>query len=391
VKWGSQGRTADAVLRVGRLLASPTLFATLTRLWPSPKKPRGVGDAGELRAVGVPRRRVGGSRDGSPADAGEGRPLDLGDYRVAGAGPVLVACKRCASGSPGQGCLWCGERLPNTWAFQQAARSAVPLDVAPLRPAVEPSVASGRTASFTVDVVAFGKSGEDRSEDAFGWDVRRGRFALADGASSSWQAGQWAEALVGSWVEDASRDPVGADLSWVSAARARFADRVETERLTSGNATAGWLADAAADRGAFAAFLGLDIGRTAADELAWEAKSVGDVTLVQVVSGRIECTFPVGGPAEFGSHPDLIASAESGPVIALRTATGRLRTGSILLMMTDALAEFTLRHPDERLIDLLCAGDSAVLRRLFIDAIEAGHLVRDDVTLLRLKGRDRSR
>jgi len=231
-------------------------------------------------------------------------------------------------------------------------------------------------------VHAFGlaRSASEPSEDAFAVDVDAARFALADGASSAWRAGDWAAQLVGAWVAGPPARPRGGDqaglVRWLEQARAPFTgDPVPGERT--------WFAEAAAERGAHAAFLGVLLTGLSGRRARWRATAIGDVCLMHVRSDRLERSLPLDDPDAFGSHPDLVSSLPGGPVPSALVVEGGLRAGDMLVLASDALAALLLRLGDEvwPAVRLL---DTAGFVRLVEEGIDCGLCEPDDTTLVRV-------
>src|SRR3954470_21129595 len=86
----------------------------------------------------------------------------------------------------------------------------------------------------------------DECEDAVAGDPAAGRFAIADGASESYAAGEWARALVEAFVRD------GADPDWLVGPRIAWHEQV------AGRAVA-WYAEDKFASGGHATFLGLTV------------------------------------------------------------------------------------------------------------------------------------
>src|SRR5437016_4924411 len=87
----------------------------------------------------------------------------------------------------------------------------------------------------------------EECEDAFALDPERGRFALADGASESFAAGDWARRLVAGFVAHA-----GPWSRWRQKARADWLAQFHGRELS-------WYAETKLHEGAWATLLGLAI------------------------------------------------------------------------------------------------------------------------------------
>src|SRR5215471_15862792 len=165
------------------------------------------------------------------------------------------------------------------------------------------------------------KSGNAASEyeDAYAVKPEALRFAVADGASETSFARQWAELLVEGFVQEA---PSAAGLrEFVTPLQAVWSERK------------------AAD-GAFSSLLGLSI-----DGDRWRAVAVGDTCLFVVRSGKMLRAFPLERAEQFSNRPSLLSSlsrANVGVWDDIATVEGELVEKDRLLLMTDALAHWFL-------------------------------------------------
>lgn len=173
--------------------------------------------------------------------------------------------------------------------------------------------------------------------------------AVADGASESLLAGQWADLLTASLLDHAGED----------AAVLRDRDRFAAALADAGRAWQAWLADYVAareadgrpiawyeqpklDRGPHATVLA---ARFAADR--WDAAALGDSCLFHVRDERLECAFPLDHAEHFDNSPPLVnALNQDTDLLArhVRTASGRTRPGDAFFLCTDAVAEWFLRE-----------------------------------------------
>lgn len=226
-------------------------------------------------------------------------------------------------------------------------------------------------------------------QDAVAGDAERGRFALADGASESAYAREWARMLVDDFVAGSGRVPAWP--TWLPPLQARWA---ETVRPAPDAPPLPWYLDEPMARGAFATFLGLVVEATpdAATPWAWHAQAVGDSCLFQLRQRQLLVRFPVKHAADFGSTPRLVGSrpAAAGP----RRQRGRAHDGTAenddqLWLMTDALAQWFLRaveddqQPWNELMPLLSGQDPGPQFAAWVaEKRRARKLRDDDVTLL---------
>jgi hypothetical protein len=172
------------------------------------------------------------------------------------------------------------------------------------------------------------KSGHaaDECEDAVAGDPIVGRFAIADGASESYAAGDWARLLVSAFVK---RGPVD---DWLDE------PRNEWQKATAGGAVS-WYAEEKFTLGGHATFLGVSFRMTSAG-IAWDAIAAGDACLLYIREGACVLSFPLSRSSEFNTSPVLVQSRGGAP--AWNWTCGSLKAGECLLMATDALAQCLL-------------------------------------------------
>jgi len=214
------------------------------------------------------------------------------------------------------------------------------------------------------------KSGHapDECEDAIGGDPETGRFAVADGASESYAAGEWARHLVSGFVREGGTD------DWLTGSRNAWQDEV-------GGGVLSWYAEDKLARGAHATFLGLTI-RTAADGFEWEAIAVGDACLFMIARDSRPVAFPVTHSSGFTSAPALVTSRGAWP--GWKIERGTMGSGDIILLATDALAQCLLASSEDgsfaapTLLDLEEEDDFALWVAL---ARDQGRLKNDDVAM----------
>jgi len=236
-------------------------------------------------------------------------------------------------------------------------------------------------------VHAFGlaRTASDPSEDAYAVDVATARFALADGASSAWRAGDWAAELVAAWVSTPrprvrSGGQAEAFARWLEGVRRSFTPE---DGEPSDQA---WFAAAAAERGAHAAFVGLELTGLGGRRPRLRSAAVGDSCLLHVRADRLESATPLDDPAAFGSHPDLVSSLVDVSSPAPVVTEAAVRSGDLLLLASDAMAAFLLRlaADDDAVWPAVRRLDTPGFVRLTAEGLAAGLLEPDDVTLVRI-------
>jgi hypothetical protein len=234
-------------------------------------------------------------------------------------------------------------------------------------------------------------------EDAFAVDAAANRVAVSDGASSAFMSREWAQELVSGYVSDTPGLSLPAVRTWVEDRTQQWAIKQQTAAAsTSGD---DWWSDASAARGSFATLLGVQVDRTA-EGLAWTSLAVGDSVLAQVRptgdSVTLERSFPIEGADAFDGDPELVATLHAsgtGALPSIRVAQGAIEPGDVLLLMTDALAQWALRlhQAAQPVWRYLATVEPGQLAAAVTSERSNGTIVDDDVTLLRLRfdGRDR--
>lgn len=217
-------------------------------------------------------------------------------------------------------------------------------------------------------------------EDAAAGHGLTGRFAVADGATESAFAGPWAQALAEAFVQNPV--PPGRWSDWLSGVRQRWLDLVGAQEWP-------WYVEEKFQQGAFATFLGLELSPI---ELAWEwnAVAVGDCCLFHLRGENLRCSFPVENSGEFGTQPELLGSRSAGSARPRdHRARGRARPGDSFLLLSDALAQWSLRRqenglpPWRELRDLLTVVDAQAIFQAWVEARwDAKELKTDDITML---------
>ncbi len=256
-------------------------------------------------------------------------------------------------------------------------------------PAAEPGPRPA--APLAVEAFACAKAGNrpEEYEDAWaagGLDAAgRARVAVCDGATETSFSGLWASLLARSWVRSGGGAEV---LARLGAARRLWRREVRRRPLP-------WYAAEKANRGAWAAFLGVAVD---AASRRWRALAVGDCCLFQVEglgpASRLVHAFPLSRSAEFGSTPFLLGSVErpeDDPLPRARLADGLLPPSGALLLASDSLSAWLLRRDEENApaweaVSALGVADDAEFQAL-VDAARADGARNDDMTLVRLTWR----
>lgn|SRR5262245_13146707 len=214
-------------------------------------------------------------------------------------------------------------------------------------------------------------------EDAYAVEAAALRFAVADGASETSFAKQWAELLVDRFVHEPPA-PEGLR-EWVAPMQAAWAGSNKPK------ATA-WYAEEKARDGAFSSLLGVTL-----DQNRWRALAIGDSCLFLVRSGRLKRAFPLELAEQFNNRPVLLSSvsrANQRVWDEVRVGEGDLVEKDQLLLMTDALAQWFLLEAElgRRPWAALARAKTQEEFGSLVDMLRSGGALRnDDTTMVRVE------
>lgn len=281
------------------------------------------------------------------------------------------------------------------WAPQSSigAGSAEGVGLAPI-----PGQSVATTGDGGLDVVRVPKSSSSAEEIEDGWagDLRSGRVALADGASSAFMAKEWAATITGAFVSQPLRPTAlrtwlaDATRVWQQVAEQHLA--AQTGPAGAGTAGGQWWVGASQARGSHATLVGLELGPTSKDgRAAWRSVAVGDSCVVHLAKGtdgyRPLVTFPVEHAGGFGGHPDLLPTVaeEQVDLPPVREIVGECRSGDVFVLVTDALAHWLAQNAGEPgLWDWLVGVQQGDFAAFVDDRRSAGELHDDDTTVVRV-------
>lgn len=221
------------------------------------------------------------------------------------------------------------------------------------------------------------------NEDAIGCSIELNRFCVADGATESVFAGRWARLLVDEFVASPETElETDAWLAWLARVQRRWSVDVRADDVP-------WYAQEKVRQGSFAAFLGLQVRYSDTSESwIWQAVAIGDCCLFHVRMPYLLVRWPVSHTSEFGFHPHLVSSnaALNWRIRKnLKFTSGDFRNGDLLMLTTDALAQWFLAevenatHPWEMLRSLDGPEGFETLMSLLR---ESSRMRNDDTTLL---------
>ena len=288
-----------------------------------------------------------------------------------------------------------GYAAPSPFAVTGFAPMSAPMSTPqPPTPALKPTVLSKplarlsskalrriRTTPISVTIAKLGNA-DDENEDAFAFEVGRGRIAVADGASSSFASRDWSRALCDEFLADPnaieSHESFGAAVT-------RAVDR--WKRAVTPTGQVAWYAQQGLERGAFATLLVCDVVTIDRKE-RWRAATVGDSCLAQLRKGSsgwfVVTSFPLALGETFTSYPDLLQTNAPETVSGLQWAEGELKSGDVLLLATDAVCEWLLGPRTAMAAALLAEGSPDQMIAEFGRLRQSGEMVNDDCTIVRL-------
>lgn len=214
---------------------------------------------------------------------------------------------------------------------------------------------------------------QDFNEDTFA--LGSTCFALADGASESYDSQSWARLLTAAYLLD---QDVG--VPWV-------ADRVRAYVEASNFEALSWSRQAAFERGSFSTLLGLKWAANGSDV---EVLAVGDSLAVHIRDGQLLTSFPFQQAAQFDARPRLLSTltkandfVEEADFVPSSNVDWTVQPGDQILLVTDAVGHWLLAH-DDVLDSLVAASTYEDFERLVVARRLDQSMRLDDSTVLRL-------
>lgn len=195
--------------------------------------------------------------------------------------------------------------------------------------------------------------------------------AVADGATESVFAQQWARLLVQGLTEASATTAEG------------FVDVIPdlqsewSSSVSSSPEQQPWYVAAKMADGAFATALVLSLH----PDGTWRAVSVGDCCLFHVRADTLQESWPFEASEAFTNRPALVSSQSDRPVPPPKTTTGTWAPNDTFLLATDAVASWLLRGTSGAWRET----DPEAFQQKVRGAQEEEVLRNDDVTLLVLE------
>jgi hypothetical protein len=242
---------------------------------------------------------------------------------------------------------------------------------------------------------AFGAAPFGARGEAGGGDPPRVRFAVADGATESYDTQRWVSQLVGSFMASSRPEgPPGAGRGpeLEPASLAAWLTAMQRQWQAAAPAAGDYIEQVKMRRGTLATFVGGQISGLDTPAPAWTAFALGDSVLFHVRDGRLLDQVPPLGSADFGSAPDGISTLTERLDSMNEQAQfrqGRLAPGDMIFAATDAFAQWMiacLERGEPALWPLL----GGLVHPAAFTTLVAAHrrskaMKDDDVTLLRIR------
>ncbi|WP_393971982.1 hypothetical protein OXIME_000578 [Oxyplasma meridianum] len=226
-------------------------------------------------------------------------------------------------------------------------------------------------------------------EDSLNFDLEKGRFAIADGASGSTFSDIWAESLTQTFVNSRidlfeNTNEIMEDM--ISTSREYWYDNINWKALP-------WFLKNKSISGSYSTFLGLQIKKTTG-KLMFKSISVGDSCMFIIDGVKIKVSFPIKFPDQFGNNPKLIWSGQGFPVKKklkvpepeLSEFSGSFENNQAVVLATDAAAKWVMENT-EYAMDIFL-NDFQSLDSRIPKLIDEGKIRNDDFTVAILEFTD---
>ena len=220
-------------------------------------------------------------------------------------------------------------------------------------------------------------------EDAIAVDTQTFRFAVADGATESFDARNWAERLAQHWVQRKSTLTVEEFRDWVATEGRELHDSWTGLTLS-------WYSEEKARYGSFATLVGVELDLNT-ESPSWQAIALGDACLLHFRNKTLLKSLPLSGSEGFNSGPVLVASDSSlheSSMQSVVTDSGTFQDGDVLLLMSDAASLWCLQrfeNGDLNIDQFLSAKSDEELRKFFDTERMAGRIRNDDLAIVRIE------
>jgi hypothetical protein len=229
------------------------------------------------------------------------------------------------------------------------------------------------------------KLAPDTIEDYYCHDNQKDLVAISDGASESYDSKTFARII----CEKYKRRPfINLDSNWIQAIIDEFCSTIDIPSLT-------WSKEAAYKRGSFATLLALRESNARNHHV--KIIGIGDSLAVLLDGDIYKDSFPYQESSKFQQRPQLISTNLSQNKYFLDKRWFKENhyrqwglsnySNPIILCMTDALGEWTLRNAElgqPKWASLLKIKEVSELEALVIAEWENKNMRKDDITLIRV-------
>lgn len=188
----------------------------------------------------------------------------------------------------------------------------------------------------------------EENQDACGFDAERGIAAIADGVASGIFSRQWARILTEAIVAEPP-DPANQEAfaGWLAERREAWNAEIDVENLA-------WFQKPKLREGAFSTLLWVEISaidpndRQPQDPWRLRVFAVGDSCLFHESGRKLLRTFPVEKAEELEADPVVVGSIDLNRdgLVEFQSFEALCRPGDLLVLSTDAVAEWALRQVD---------------------------------------------
>lgn len=228
------------------------------------------------------------------------------------------------------------------------------------------------------------KSGNtvEECEDALSFNPTKSflKVALADGATESSFAKEWANLLTNDLVKSRSLS-LKHILKRLPTLRNQWLTEVTKIPLP-------WYAEAKLEKGAFSTFLGMTIDLK---KKIYNCIGIGDCCLFQVRGDDMMFSFPIQESNEFSNSPYLLTTKNNDDIelkTYLKETKGKIEKGDYLILMSDALAYWFASEnekagrPWEIFLGLLMDNSKNIFEEWLNEKRREKQIKNDDTTLL---------
>lgn len=243
--------------------------------------------------------------------------------------------------------------------------------------------------NLSVQVFWLPKGGhsEEDYEDSFAFSIQKRRFAIADGATETSFAKQWAQSLVQAFVSNPPPFPFPEPCwrecfeGWLRPIQQSWQEGIDWENLT-------WFAAEKARMGASSSLLGVIFEEVSPNILRWSSLAFGDSCLFQIRGDKLLVAFPIDKAEKFNDRPLLLSSYPHNNERVwkeVQVKEGDCQPKDIFLLMTDALALWFLIQWEEgeKSWEEICNLRDQKDFTLFVSRLRHERRIKnDDVTLL---------